>query len=64
MSSFSDAYLRAMAKKGAEAKKLKAANAAFGSQSARLLALYGPSNPKENKAKRGSAENSILPRRR
>lgn len=62
MSSMWDAYRRAMAKKGAEMKKLKAANAAFGSQSARLMALYGPSNQttgtadetsqKEDKAKR------------
>jgi len=39
--SLSDAYNRAMAKKGAEAKKLKAANAAFGGQTNRLEALYG-----------------------
>jgi len=41
MTAFHDAYQRAMAKKGAEAKKLKAANAAFGGQSNRLEALYG-----------------------
>lgn len=50
VTSFSAAYIRAMAKKGADAKKLKAANAAFGSQSSRLMALYGPSPEQKTKS--------------
>lgn len=41
MTGMSDAYRRAMAKKGADKKKLRDADRAFGSQSARLMALYG-----------------------